>query len=254
MIHPLLALLVHSLGPQLSFPGGTATEFILVRWLHFVAGIVWIGLLYFFNLVGLPTMKQLDAAVRAKFYPVLMSRAMAWFRFSAAITVLAGMLFFYHQLSADAQNAGDPSLAVRWFGLWLLVWLAAYAVIYPLQLPNNGFFGNPWVRTVSIGAVVVAASWVVLALNSNSQSSNAHLAISVGGGLGVLMLLNSWGVVWHVEKQLMAWPRAADELGTSMPPEAERLAQWAFIASRVSFWLSFPMLFLMGAADHYPFL
>jgi uncharacterized membrane protein len=254
MIHPLLALLVHTLGPQLSFPGGTATEFILVRWLHFVAGIVWIGLLYFFNLVGLPTMKQLDAAVRAKFYPVLMSHAMAWFRFSAAITVLAGMLFFYHQLSADAQNAGNPSLALRWFGLWLLVWLAAYAVIYPLQLPNNGFFGNPWARTVSIAAVVVVASWVVLALNSNSQSSNAHLAISVGGGLGVLMLLNSWGVVWRVEKRLMAWPRAADEPGTSMPTEAERLAQWAFVASRVSFWLSFPMLFLMGAADHYPFL
>jgi uncharacterized membrane protein len=42
--------------------------------------------------------------------------------------------------------------------------------------------------------------------------------------------------------------------GTPMSAEAERLARWAFLASRVRFWLLFPMLFLMGAADHYPFL
>jgi hypothetical protein len=39
-----------------------------------------------------------------------------------------------------------------------------------------------------------------------------------------------------------------------MPPEAERLARFSTIASRVGFWLSFPMLFFMGAAEHYPFL
>jgi len=39
-----------------------------------------------------------------------------------------------------------------------------------------------------------------------------------------------------------------------MPAEAARLARWAFLASRVGFWLSFPMLFFMAAAEHYPFL
>src|ERR1700676_1054618 len=62
------------------------------------------------------------------------------------------------------------------------------------------------------------------------------------------------GVVWRVQKRLIAWTRANSEQGTPMPPEAERLARWGFIASRVGFWLSFPMLFLMGAAEHYPFL
>jgi uncharacterized membrane protein len=254
MIHSLLAFVFHRLGPQFSFPGGIATEFILVRWIHFVAGIIWIGLLYFFNLVGLPTMKNLDASVRVKIYPVLMSRAMAWYRYAAAITVLAGVRFFYHQLVADAQNAGHPSLAWHWFLWWLLVWLAAYALIYPLQLPSQGFLDNAWVRTIGIATIVVAASWVVLDLNSSPMSSNGHLAISIGGGLGLLMLLNTWGVMWRVQKRLIAWMRAADEHGASMPPEAERLAQWGFIASRVGFWLSFPMLFLMGAAEHYPFL
>ena len=60
------------------------------RWMHVVFGILWIGLLYFFKLVGTPTLKGLEPAVRAKIFPALMSRAMLWFRWSALITVIAG--------------------------------------------------------------------------------------------------------------------------------------------------------------------
>jgi uncharacterized membrane protein len=248
-------ILWHAIEPHFSFPGSaTLTEQMFLRWIHFVAGIIWIGLLYFFNLVGFPTMKQLDASVRGKVYPVMMSRAMGWFRWSALVTVVVGLRYFTIILSADAHNAGNPALAGHWFGWWLLVWLVAYALIYPFQLPSNGILDNPWVRGIAIATIVIAASWVVLDLNSNPMSSNSHLAISVGGGIGFLMLLNTWGVVWRVQKRLIAWTRASAEQGTPMPEEAARLARWGFLASRVGFWLSFPMLFLMGAADHYPFL
>jgi hypothetical protein len=67
MIFSSLAIVLHFLTPHFSFPEGAgAAEFIILRWLHFVFGIIWIGLLYFFNLVGFPTMKQLDASVRGK--------------------------------------------------------------------------------------------------------------------------------------------------------------------------------------------
>ena len=254
MSFSFLAMAAHALGPQFNFPQGSATELILLRWLHFIFGIVWIGLLYFFNLVGFPTMKQLDAAVRGKVYPVMMTRAMGWFRWSALITVFVGLRYYFTILSVDAHNSGNPSLTLRWFGWWLLVWLAAYALIYPFQLPSKGILDNPFVRTIAIVAIVIAASWIVLDLNSGPQVSNGHLCISVGGGLGFLMLMNTWGVVWRVQKKLIAWTRASVEQGTPMPPEAERLARWGFVASRVGFWLSFPMLFFMGAADHYPFL
>ena len=42
----------------------SANELMALRWLHFIFGIIWIGLLYFFNLVGMPTMTQLDPPVR----------------------------------------------------------------------------------------------------------------------------------------------------------------------------------------------
>jgi uncharacterized membrane protein len=157
-------------------------------------------------------------------------------------------------LSADARNAGDPSLAFRWIGLWLLVWLVAFVLIYPFQLPHTGFLDSAWVRAIAIAAIAIAASWAVLKLNANPESSNGHLAISVGGGMGLLMLLNAWGIIWRAQKRLIAWTRASTEQDTPMPPEATRLARWAFLASRTGFWMSLPMLFFMGAAEHYPFL
>ena len=249
------AAILHALGPHFSFPSNAeATELITLRWIHFVSGIIWIGLLYFFNLVGFPAMKQIDAGARVKVYPVMMSRAMAWFRWSALVTVLVGLRYFWMILATDAQNSGKPVLALHWFFEWLAVWLVAYALIYPFQLPSKGILNNPWIRTIAIGVIVIAASWVVLNLEGGPQSSNGHLAISVGGGLGFLMLMNTWGVVWRVQKRLIEWTRQNAEHGTPMPPEAERLARWGYLASRVGFWLSFPMLFFMGAADHYPFL
>ena len=222
-----LTIILQFLTPHFSLPeGGGAAEFIALRWLHFIFGIIWIGLLYFFNLVGFPTMKQLDAPVRGKVYPVMMSRAMAWFRWSALITVVVGVRYYFHLLSADAHNAGDPSLTLKWFGWWVLVWLVAYALIYPFQLPHQGILDNPWVRTIAISIIVIAASWTILDLNSGPQVSNGHLCISVGGGLGFLMLMNAWGVVWRVQKRLIIWTRANAEQGTPMPPQAARFARW----------------------------
>ncbi len=241
--------------PHFSFlTGAYANETMALRWLHLIFGIIWIGLLYFFNLVLTPAMKQCDPKLRAKIYPELMPGAMAWFRWSALVTVLVGLRYFQIHLSSDAKAAGDPSLVGKWLGWWLLVWVIAYVFIYGLQLPAKGFLNSSWVRVIGIGVVVVAASWLVLALNGGANVSNAHLAISVGGGLGFVMLLNTWGVVWRVQKRLIAWSRASADQGTPMPPETERLMRWNYLTARTSFWLSFPMLFFMAAASHYPFL
>lgn len=241
--------------PHFSFlDNPVANEMLALRWLHLIFGIVWIGLLYFFNLVLTPAMRACDPQLRVRIYPELMPRAMAWFRWSALITVLVGLRYFQLHLAADARNSGQPGLALQWLGWWLLVWLVAYVFIYALQLPAKGFVNSAWVRTIGISVVVVAASWLVLALNGGAAVSNPHLAISIGGGLGFVMLLNTWGVVWRVQKKLIRMARTAAEQGAPMPAEAERLQRWNYLTARASFWLSFPMLFFMAAASHYPFL
>src|SRR5216683_100119 len=221
--------------PHFSFlANAAANELMALRWLHFIFGIIWIGLLYFFNLVGTPSLKALEPGVR--------------------VTVVVGMRYFFSLLATDARNSGNAGLALRWFGWWVLVWTVAYEGIYFLQLPAKGIRDSVWVRAIGIAAIVVAASWMVLALNGGENVSNQHLAISVGGGLGLVMLVNTWSVVWRVQKRLITWTRAAAEQGTPMPAEAERMMRWGFLTARVSMWLSFPMLFFMGAASHYPFL
>src|SRR5260370_11120271 len=215
-----------------------ASEMMAMRWLHFIFGIIWIGLLYFFNLVLTPAMKKYDLALRIKIYPELMSRAMGWFRSSALVTVIVGLRYFSIHLAADAKLVGDRSLIGKWFGSWFLVWLVAYIFIYAFQLPASGILDSPLLRLLGTSLVVIAASWFVLVLNGGPNVSNAHLAISVGGGLGLVMLLNTWGVVWRIQKRLIAWSRASAEQGAPMPPETERLMRWNYLTARTSFWLS----------------
>src|SRR5438270_815802 len=174
--------------------------------------------------------------------------------FVAPRTVFVGMRYYAIHLGSDAKLAGNPALVGKWFGWWFLVWIVAYAFIYALQLPAKGILDNAWVRSIGVAIVVMAASWLILAVNGGPTASNPHLAISIGGGLGLLMLLNTWGVVWRAQKRLIAWSRASAEQGTPMPPETERLMRWNYLTARTSFWLSFPMLFFMAAASHYPFL
>jgi uncharacterized membrane protein len=66
------------------------------------------------------------------------------------------------------------------------------------------------------------------------------------------MMLNVWGVIWRIQKRIIAWTADNAANGTPMPDKAKAMARQAFLMSRTNFWLSFPMLFLMGAASHYP--
>ena len=65
-------------------PDGTEIARTILRWLHLVGGITWIGLLYFFNLVNVPFQKGLDAETKKKVNPDLLSRAL-WFSVGAPL-------------------------------------------------------------------------------------------------------------------------------------------------------------------------
>ena len=81
---------------QEAFNSPDATEIArtILRWLHLVGGITWIGLLYFFNLVNVPFQKGLDADTKKKVNPDLLTRALWFFRWGAVVTVLAGLTYF----------------------------------------------------------------------------------------------------------------------------------------------------------------
>jgi uncharacterized membrane protein len=251
--------LLHELAllqPNFAFPTDAASiEQIILRWVHFVAGITWIGLLYFFNLVNVPFMKELDASAKGKVIPNLMPKALWWFRWSAVVTWLAGFRYFMIYLKTDAENAHEPALFGKWMGMWFGVWVVAFVVIYGLlMMAQTVLKNNGYLLGVLVAIVTAGAAWAALAVLSHPEVSNRTLSIGVGGGIGTMMLLNVWGLIWRVQKKLIAWTKANAEQGTPMPPEAAKLARLAFLTSRVNFYFSLPMLFFMAAASHYAFL
>ena len=105
----------------------------LLRWIHFLAGITWIGLLYYFNLVQVPFFAETEAPVRTGAIQKLVPRALWWFRWGAMVTFLAGWLYLLmraHQLKGGffAGSYGWAILlggilgSVMWANVWFVIW------------------------------------------------------------------------------------------------------------------------------------
>lgn len=211
----------------------------VLRWIHFVSGITWIGILYFFNLVNVGFMKTLDAPTKGKVVPNLMTPALWYFRWGALITVLSGLTYFVWIVTAE----GTPHHAL---GIWLVVTLVLYAVMYAcieVIKINSG----P-VLAIIFTLMVAAQTWAMSSFSG--LASSRSISIGIGGGLGIWMLLNVWGIIWRAQKKVIAWTAENAAKGTPIPGEAAGLARRTFLASRTNTWLSLPMLWFMGTASH----
>lgn len=236
---------------NIHLPSDVNTNLLMMfRWVHFVAGIIWIGLLYFFNLVNVPFMKALDPATKGKVFPELMSRVLWWFRWAAVVTVLMGLAYWGNVVGADAHNGGGSAGAV--FGSFFLIWTVAWGLMYACVIPGKGPLDKGPVLAAIYIVIVLAAAWTFLHFNDHGWESNRLLAIGVGGGMGWMMMLNVWGVIWRIQKRMIQWTADNAKNGTPMPDKAKGMARQAFLMSRANAWLSLPLLFLMGAASHYP--
>jgi len=227
----------------LVMPTHTGTEALafLLRWFHFLAGITWIGLLYFFNLVNVPFMKQVDAAMKPKVFQYMTLPALQWFRWSALVTVLVGFVYWQHiYVEADAARMGVSPWST--IGLFLLVWIVAWAILYFVisKAPSGYVLG------VIVTVVVIAAGWLFVNFTPVGQDDNHVLSIGVGGGFGIVMLFNVWGIIWPNQKKIIK-----GTLAGTPPANGAALARQAFLASRTNAFLSVPMLFFMAASYHY---
>jgi len=231
--------------------GGAAMEQIVLRWVHILAAMAWVGAIYYMALVVMPGITKLEPAARGKMMLAVMPRSAAVGRYGALITWLAGFRYFMIYAKTDAVNAGDPSLAWRWIGIWFACWVVTFAIFMgAIQM------GKLSAMTLNLLALVVvaAATWANLAWVAGPATSNKTLCISVGGGMGTMMFLAAWGIVWRCQKKLIRWTRAAMEQGTPMPAEAGAVQQMLGQVVTIGCWLTIPLLFFMEAASHFPFL
>ena len=234
-------------------PNGDELAHIILRWLHFVAGITWIGMLYFFNLVNVPLQKKLDADTKKTVNPELLLPALWFFRWGALVTVLAGLTYFaMYLLKPDVVNAntfGNANLNVwvvllQWLSYPIVLFVVAFLIIkkVPALIKDGRIFAVIMLILVGI------TTWGIVSFFSAKliglpASPNRTISIGVGGAYGLVMLLNVWGIIWPANKRIIGALRGG-------PPAAPELARQAFIASRTNAWLSLPMLLFMASSSH----
>ncbi len=129
-------------------PGGFDLAFwqAVLRWIHVAAGILWIGLLYYFNFVQIRKMPEIPADLKPAVSRYIAPEALFWFRWSALVTVLAGrgvmvargLAYAMEVLSfglAGGLVEGDQGFMLMGAGVWLAVvmFLNVWGLIWPNQ-------------------------------------------------------------------------------------------------------------------------
>ena len=107
----------------------------VLQWLHVFFGITWIGLLYYFNFVQIPTMPNVPVELKPAVSKFIAPSALFYFRWGAAFTVLTGLLlaWSYGEL-VEALTLQQPSRLIG-IGMWLALIMAfnVWAIIWPNQ-------------------------------------------------------------------------------------------------------------------------
>ena len=143
----LAAIMIAALG--FHHPGGFDQTFLqaVFRWMHVFFGILWIGLLYYFNFVQIRKMPEVPAELKPAVSKYIAPEALFWFRWSALFTVLAGLgvatlrgagyagEVFTFGLAGGFDRAVDGPFALMGIGAYLalIMFLNVWGVIWPNQ-------------------------------------------------------------------------------------------------------------------------
>jgi len=162
----------------------------VLRWAHVAFGIVWVGLLYYFNFVQIRVMPDIPAEMKPAVSKYIAPEALFWFRWAALLTVLLGLTIAGHR----------------------------------------GYL----VQTLSLGFGTYAHQGIVFAHAPVVQFT----LLGIGMWLGIVMMVNVWGVVWPAQKIVLGLKEApADRKAAA--------AKRAMVFSRLNTLLSLPMLVAM---------
>ena len=133
----------------------------LLQWTHVFFGITWIGLLYYFNFVQIPVMPTVPAELKPGVSKYIAPKALFYFRWAAAFTVLTGALLAWEQgYIVDALSFRDPYRGLIGTGMWLALIMAAnvWFVIWPNQQRALGLVETDDARKAQSARTALIAS------------------------------------------------------------------------------------------------
>jgi len=121
-------------------PAGHAWFAFLFRWLHVLSGVMWIGLLWYFNFVQIPNMGKIPDEQKPAIGKVIAPAALFWFRWGAMATIVTGLIlagmngYLVDAITLGLQSGVAKSTAIG-IGMWLgtIMWFNVWFVIWPNQ-------------------------------------------------------------------------------------------------------------------------
>lgn len=152
----------------------SAWHIFFMRWLHVLSGIMWIGLLWYFNFVQIPNMGKIKDAQKGAITEVIAPAALFWFRWAAAATIVTGLLLAYlseylhdaltMQIGADFVVAKYRNIGI---GMWLgiIMFVNVWVIIWPNQKKVLGLV------KASAGEKKNAAMYAMMASRTNTALS-----------------------------------------------------------------------------------
>lgn len=130
----------------------------IFRFIHFFAGVVWIGLLYYFNFVQSEYFKEADAGAKSSAIGKLVPRALKWFRYGALFTFLSGVALagFLGSTLNFYITLGMVLGTLMFLNVWLIIWPNQRIVIASTEQVAGG--GSPLPEAAAAGAKAALAS------------------------------------------------------------------------------------------------
>jgi uncharacterized membrane protein len=210
----------------------------LLRWFHVLAGIVWIGHLYFFNFVNAGLAKTYDADSKKKVVPELMPRALYFFRWGAAWTwltgfLLLGIIYYQGHLLVDPQGTVSHERAM----------VSSLVAIFIVFFVYDGLW--KLIKNETVGAIISFLLIVAYLYLANFIFIGRALWIHLGVLFGTIMMMNVWMRIWPAQKKIIAGIK-----GTGPAPDAS-VAAGAGLRSKHNVYMSIPLVFMM-ISNHYP--
>jgi uncharacterized membrane protein len=212
---------------------------LVLRWFHIVAGVIWIGHLYFFNFVNSAFAPTMDGETKKKVVPQLMPRALFWFRWGAAWTWVSGLMLlfmvYYNSKAGNLLEGQMPMTAMSWLPAFagLFVGFLVYDLLFKALAKQHNVAVALW------GIAAVGFGLLLLEVFHFSQRA---AYIHVGALFGTAMAANVWMRIWPAQKRIIT---AVKEGRT---PDAADPAV-AGLRSKHNTYMSVPLLLLMLLPD-----
>ena len=216
-------------------------EFItpIFKWLHIIAGVLWIGLLYFFNWINGHVAATMDGETKQKVVPELMPRTLSFFRWGAAWTWLTGvvLLLIVYWMSMNDSMFRELDMGEEANNFKHLAYLIPFLMVFVY----DAFYKSALAKDARIATIIsfagiagVLAFLIFVAEMTSYRAYNIH----IGTMFGSMMAFNVWYRIWPAQQRIIT----AIKNGEAPDPADAGLAG---LRSKHNTYMSVPLIWTM---------